>query len=592
MKTLKQLFILTLMALVLNACKKDGGNMPPIVPEPITPTAFAQTNFGSTTNRDFIGQTVDITNNPIANVTVKIGTATAQTDANGIFVIKNASVYEKFAYITATKTGFINGSKAVAPTASTNSIKIMLLPATVTATVNTGASSNVSLTNGTKITFDGSFKTDAGTAYNGIVNVIVNHLDPADANLNAKMPGMLFAQATNGDAKILETYGMVNVQLKGTAGEKLQPTNTAQIEFPIAASQQATAPATIPLWHFDEVNGYWKEDGTATKSGNKYLGSVKHFSWWNVDVPIPTVLLSLNIIDANNNPTPNLEIRITRQGSIPTTLAFTNFNGQASGYISKNETMTLEILNACGTTLKSQTIGPFSANAILPNTVITLAAGQTNTITGTLKKCDNTSVSNGYVMLRYGSASFYTTVSNGTFSFVTSCAITNFTLAGYDIDNNTNTGTLLYNATNPIINIGSITACNTNSESITFSLDNGTTKTITSGITANVIGNSFSISGGSGALMDQIQINGNSIISGNYTTATGFQISGNGLNSVINQALNNFNITYNVVNIGAVGQYINVNFTGTYVEMVMTGQMMGYNVNHTISGTAHVIRDN
>lgn len=592
MKNFKQLLILGILLFVINACKKSG--VTPIEnPTTITPAVFAQDNFGNIINRDFMGQIVDITSNPIVGVTIKIGSATAQTDNNGVFMIKNASVYERFAYITATKTGFVNGSKSLVPTSGTNNIKIMLLPSTVTSTINTGSASNVNLPNGTKIIFDGNFKTDAGTAYNGAVNLIVNHLDPADANLNAKMPGMLFAQAASGDAKLLETYGMVNVQLVGSSNQKLQPATTAQIEFAITASQQAMAPNTIPLWHFDENLGYWIEDGLATKTGNKYIGSVKHFSWWNVDVPIPTIALSLNIVDINNNPIPNLQVRIIRQGSIGTTFGYTNFNGQLNGFTSKNETMALEILNTCGTIIKSQNIGQFNSNTTLPNIVLTLPVGQTNIINGVLKKCDNSNVSNGYVMLNYGSSSFYTTVSNiGAFSFTTSCAVNNFTVAGYNVDNNTNTGTLLYNTLNPTVNIGNITACNTNLESITYSIDNGATKSVTAGINASISGNNFNITAGSNAQLDQIQISGNTIAPGNYTTSNGFQISGNGLNSVVNQVLNNFNITYNLVSVGAVGQYINIHFTGTYVEMVMTGQMMGYNVTHTITGTAHVLRDN
>ncbi len=230
-------------------------------------------NFGNTALKDFLGQVVDENNDPIQNVTINIGTSTVQTDVNGVFIINDASVYEKFAYIKASKAGFIDGSRALVPTNGVNNVKIMMLSGTIAGTVASGATSNVTLSNGTKVVFDGNFKTETGTAYSGSVSVIMHHLDPADPSVADKMPGMLFAQNSNGEARVLETYGMMNVELRGSAGQKLQITNTAQIEMPITATQQATAPATIPLWHFDETKGYWKEDGVATKTGNKYVGT-------------------------------------------------------------------------------------------------------------------------------------------------------------------------------------------------------------------------------------------------------------------------------------------------------------------------------
>jgi hypothetical protein len=587
MKKLKQFWAISILLMGLNSCNKGDLPLPP-EPTTITPAQFAQNNFGAATNRDFIGQTVDITNNPVPNVMVKIGSATAQTDANGIFVIKNASVNEKFAYITAVKSGFINGSKAVVPTVGTNSIKIMLLPASVTATVNTGITSNVNLANGTKITFDGNFKTSTGAAYSGTVNVIVHHLDPADVNINHKMPGMLFAQAANGEAKVLETYGMVNVELKGSAGEKLQIVNPSQIEFPITATQQANAPATIPLWHFDEVNGYWIEDGIATKSGNKYAGSVKHFSWVNVDVPYNSAIVQLKVIDNSGNPIPNLPVNIG--GSVR---SVTNGTGQISALINIGLTTSISIFSPCGSLIHSQNVSLTATINTLPDIVITNTGGQTSMVSGTLKKCDNTNVINGYIRYSYGGNNYVAPVTNGTFSFKTLiCNSSPITIIGQDFDANTNTGTFSYTLVSPATNVGNLTACNTNTESITYKIDNQPYKTVSTNLSGTVNGNSFSVGGQTPGQNDQIVITGNTIIPGIYTTSNGFQMYGGGLAAFPTQM---FNITYNLINVGAIGQYIDVNFSGTYMEnsMVMVGgQMMGSSIPHTISGTAHVLRDN
>lgn len=591
MKKFIQLFAITLFILSFSNCKKSGGPGPDEDPI-LNPGKFAE-NFGSPTNKDFTGQIVDVSQNGLSGVTVKIGSATTQTDANGIFILKNAGVYDKFAYITATKAGFMNGSRALVPTSGTNHTKIMLLPATVTATVNTGAASNVSLTNGTKITFDGNFKTETGGTYSGAVNVIVNHLDPADANLADKMPGMLFAQAANGDAKLLETYGMVNVELRGTAGEKLQISNTAQIEFPITATQQGNAPATIPLWHFDETLGYWKEEGMATKSGNKYTGSVKHFSWWNVDLALQGIFLKFKIVDASGHPLPN--IRTTLSDSYP---ANTNSNGEVSGLVPKNTSFVLKTyaINSCATLLTTQTIGPFTTDTTLPDVVVNPSSSSTQikTINGTLKKCNNTNVTNGYVALTYDFKTYISLVTNGSFSLsIMTCASSNsFSIRGEDLDNNQNSGTTSASLNTPIVNVGNLNTCISTPESITYTIDGGAAIQISTNIAASVSGNALNISGGT---LNPLFITGNSISAGTYTTQSGFQISGTGLSpGGISGAptYSNFAITYTLLNVGTTGQFIDLLFNGTYNEQVMTGMGQGFNATRTISGTAHVLRDN
>ena len=65
-----------------------------------------------------------------------------------------------------------------------------------------------------------------------------------------------------------------------------------------------TAPETIPLWHYDKTTGLWKEEGTATKNGDKYVGTVTHFSDWNCDVPEGTATIKGLVADCNNQPVP------------------------------------------------------------------------------------------------------------------------------------------------------------------------------------------------------------------------------------------------------------------------------------------------
>ncbi len=107
-------------------------------------------NFGNSAQRNFHGLVLSTNGSPVSGATITIGNSTVQTNAQGIFVIKNADVKEKFAYVKATKAGFVNGSRTMVPTTGNNKINIMMIPATNTSTVASGAISTVSLPNGTK----------------------------------------------------------------------------------------------------------------------------------------------------------------------------------------------------------------------------------------------------------------------------------------------------------------------------------------------------------------------------------------------------------------------------------------------------------
>jgi hypothetical protein len=136
----------------------------------------------------------------------------------------------------------------------------MLIPNTPTATITSGANSEVSLPNGTKVKFDGSFKDASGNAYLGNVQVSLYHLKPTNSYLSELMPGSLLASNASGEARVLETFGMLHVELTGSAGEKLNLANghTAEISIDIDASQLGTSPTTIPLWSFEEREAYVK----------------------------------------------------------------------------------------------------------------------------------------------------------------------------------------------------------------------------------------------------------------------------------------------------------------------------------------------
>jgi 5-hydroxyisourate hydrolase-like protein (transthyretin family) len=549
-------------------------------------------NFGNSAQRNFHGLVLSTNGSPVSGSTITIGNSTVQTNAQGIFVIKNADVKEKFAYVKATKAGFVNGSRTMVPTTGNNKINIMMIPATNTSTVVSGAISTVSLPNGTKVKFDGSFKDANGNAYNGNVNVAMFHLKPSDQYLNELMPGSFLANNTDGNSRIMETYGMLHVQLTGASGQNLQIASghTAEMTVTIDATQTSTAPATIPLWSFNETTGIWQEEGSATKVGNAYVGNVSHFSWWNFDAQFPQCLLNVHIQNATALPLSNVTVKLFRQNQNSTS-AITDGNGNASGIIPAGENLTMKIYDACNNVIMTNNIGPFANNSnnTLPAITISQSLSNTITITGTIKDCSGNNVTNGVANLSYASSTNYfsnysTQVTNGSFSFnVLSCASSQqLIFSGADFTNLQTTGDINFTATYPTTNLGNLTVCTSATEFITIQTDAQPIKYFISPIYAD--GNAqtptsvlglFISSQNANAVFLLSSLNGSAV--GTYTSNFSLESLGEFINA------NGNNLTLQISNYGAVGQYIDFTINGTYTNT--TGS-------HTLSVTGHVIRDN
>jgi hypothetical protein len=582
MKKFKALLALFTISIVLIGCNPDDDSTT-INPNPVD---FSK-NFGASASRDFIGQVVDTGNRPIPSATVKIGSMTAQTDVNGVFIINGAGVYEKFAYITATKTGYNDGSRALVPTTGKNKVKIMLTEFAPTMTIASGTASEVSIYSGTKIKFDGAFQTESGTPYSGSVAVCMFHLTPSNPDVNELMPGMLYAQDALGQERLLETYGMLQVELRGSDGQKLQLAtgHTAQITMRIDDGQLAAAPATIPLWHFDEVNGYWKQQGSAAKIGNSYVGNVSHFSWWNCDAMFPVVHLTTRVVDASGNPLSEMYVALVINGNNPR-YGITDNNGVVSGMIPANQTLTLQISNnQCGN-FYSTVIGPFAADTTLPDITIDNSVIFTTQIQGTLLQCNNNAVTNGYVMLTFANGTTdMAWVNNGFFSFGAAycAASTAFQLEAVDYDNLQTSGSLSYQFASPVTSLGNISVCNAVDQFIWYQIDGGPVKNCLNGIHAglttpsNTPGVWVMASGENLNLPVQIYSINNVTLPGNYGI-NDFRMVVEG---TIITSQNSSNFGFNLTTVGPVNGFIDMTFSGNYGNS--TGQ-------HTISGAVHVRR--
>jgi hypothetical protein len=478
-------FFLALLILIQIGCKRDNdvvGNPTPVLEPPVI------SNDAVKVAATITGSVIDENNQPVANAAVTADTYTANTDAMGNFTFRNVNISAANGHVSVTRAGYFKGTRSFVTEAGKNNfVKIQLIKQTVTATITTAAGGAVT-TNGAVITFPvNAFVTASGAAYTGNVKVYSTWIDPTAPNLPLVVPGDLRGINSSNGEYLLKSYGMVGADLKDDNGNdlKIAPGKTAAISFPIPASLQATAPASIPLWHFDEATARWKEEGTATKTGNTYTAQVNKFSFWNVDVPGNFINLDMRLVNsANNLPLANTLVKIT--SLVTNTFAYdhTNDSGYVSGYVPKNENLKLEVITGTtcntNTVVYTQNVGPYTTNTSLGNISVTVPANLVINFTGTVKNCNNQPVTNGYVSL---------SLANGTstIAYTNASGLVNFSLIhcggniaysynAVDLSNGTYSSTANGTATSSNVNLNTIAACgnslNTNGVYIAGGIDN------------------------------------------------------------------------------------------------------------------------
>jgi len=275
-------WLLTIGVLLTSACKKINDT-------PSSPHTDPGTGIVESGQANVKGMVVNSAGAPLPCVQVIVNNGSAvYSDNNGAFSVDNAAFSDGRIFVLCKKDGYFNGSKgAIARDGSVTTVKITMGAKQDVSTFASSAGVNNVTNDGVHIDISADGIVTAAASYNGTVKMATRYINPASTTLSDQMPGGDFRAINNQHKDVqLYSYGAIEVELKSASGENLQlkPGTVATLTIPIAAGQQATAPQSIPLWYFDEAKGKWIEDGSAQKQGNQYVGKVKHFTPWNLDV--------------------------------------------------------------------------------------------------------------------------------------------------------------------------------------------------------------------------------------------------------------------------------------------------------------------
>ncbi|MFT5723964.1 MAG: hypothetical protein ACI9JN_001081 [Bacteroidia bacterium] len=368
---------------------------------------------GQSESHAISGVVVDENNQPVNNARVEIMGSITETDENGFFYVDKAKVYSKHAYVKVVKSGYFLGSRSFYPTSGTNIVDIKLLKKKLAGRFDATTGGTISFES-VSIDMGSGFVTESGTTYTGNVNVNGAYIDPTADDINEIMPGSLRAISTDGES-LLASFGMMVVELTDDNGNKLQLAegNTAEISSPIPSELESTAPNTLPLWYFNEDKGYWVKEGEAKKVGNKYVGTVNHFSFWNCDIRIDAREANGTILHENGSAVQNVRI-LMRTSQAGDRQGNTCSKGQYKGLMPININIEFRISGG------PEGLQTFIVNKTIPETgiiePITIPDSyfpEPIAVTGTIVDCDDKTTEDARLVL---GGRYVVPTTNGTFA--------------------------------------------------------------------------------------------------------------------------------------------------------------------------------
>lgn len=230
------------------------------------------------------GTVTNMSDEAIPDATVYIGDQQTTTDINGQYSIDNISPAERIV-VNVTHPDYLANSR-IATLEDTNVIQnIQLGHAKATQTFSTLTGTTLEHNDGAKVELPaGDYIDKDGNAYSGDITVKMSYYPITTRSGIAAFSGT-FEGIDGNETFPIQSYGFMNVELVGSQGESLSlaPGKTAKLTFPSDSS--LTSYQHIPLWYYDTDQGYWIQEGEATRNGHMYEGTVSHFTPWNLDIP-------------------------------------------------------------------------------------------------------------------------------------------------------------------------------------------------------------------------------------------------------------------------------------------------------------------
>lgn len=245
------------------------------------PADVSGTDMVTTT---IVGHVVDAYGSGVQGAVVRAHGATASTNDDGVFVMRDVRVPADRCVVHVRNGGQVDGWRAAVPSPD----KVTMLRLTMQAEYEQGTiwapnGGYVARGNAKMQVLAQGAETMNGSIYEHRISVsLTYHATESDTFYRA-FPGDLAGRRSDGSRVEIECLGAMTVKICDNNGQplRLRKEHTGGIWFPAGTATQDS----MPLWRLDETQGLWIEDGVAYRVENTYVGVVAQFGTWCIGLP-------------------------------------------------------------------------------------------------------------------------------------------------------------------------------------------------------------------------------------------------------------------------------------------------------------------
>lgn len=298
-----------------------------------------------------------------------------QADAQGRYRAADVAIGERV-LVRAQASGFVPALRVLAvPANGQVTADLVLQPVGVEVQVDAAAGGVVDdpATGARVVLPAGALQRADGSAASGLVRVRLTSIAPAIDP--TRMPG----DYSTADGGRLESFGAIAVEVVDANGTllNLAPGRSATLRIPLS-TRAAARPASVGLYALDEATGRWLPEGAAALAGDAdrqwYEATVAHFSWWNADQPMQTVLVRGCLRTADGQPAPGRHLKSDGVDYSGSALARTDEQGTFAVAMKREGRAWLAVVDDPGTAPPPVWVGPSQADIELGACLVERAA--------------------------------------------------------------------------------------------------------------------------------------------------------------------------------------------------------------------------
>lgn len=427
MKTNNILYLL-LLIITISACRKDTHQIF-TDDKNQTEEVFRQSNV--------TGIVLDETGQAVNGATVSLGGLETTTDHDGVFLFIDAPVSSKGSLININKSSYFSSHRFVYNEPGQGAyVNVKLLRKQEVERFDNDSGTQIYFGDKAYLRFlPNVVAREDGEPYDGEVVLYAHYFDPELSETMRTMPGDLRGLNANEEQMQLATFGMFAVELETPSG---MPLNIAadkfvNMNFIVNPDILTFVADSVPMWSFDEVSGFWEEEGFASLDETILGARVSHFSFWNCDIPFPFAEIKGILTNPEGQAVPNKAVTIKAFESLQSGIGYTNNNGVFEGKVPADVALSLYV-EECGEEILSENLGSLSEGYTDLGSFVKPTSNTEMIITGQMLDCMKQGLSDAYGILKIGERTeLVLPNSDGTFNHIfNTCGETDITLSFID----------------------------------------------------------------------------------------------------------------------------------------------------------------